>query len=244
VSSEAIRTRQRVVEIGESIREFLLALGMPTSGGERGGYTMLRRQMEALAACRLTLGMHREGRVVTVDAKPIKRFEAWLQPSIEGHDGTQRSLWPGVLELSEDFYATLQDHAVPLDYRALSALKHSSLALDIYTWLAHRLCRVKPANGTRLSWENLREQFGQEYRCSRDFKKQFRHALRQVCAVYPDARVAEVIGGLTLYPSHPPVRRTSVTFGGGGMLLQQPEGSKAAPLDGDAASDAAASKVV
>jgi hypothetical protein len=210
VSSEAIRTQQRSVEIGHSVRQFLTALGMPTSGGERGGYAALRRQMEALAACRLTMGMHAEGRVVTVDAKPIKRFEAWLQPP--NHDGSQHTLWPGVLELSEDFYNTLAAHAVPLDCRALAALRHSSLALDVYTWLAHRLCRVKGANGTRLSWENLREQFGQEYRTSKDFKKEFRHALHQVLAVYPDAHIGEVDGGLTLYQSRPPLNRTTVSM--------------------------------
>lgn len=207
VSSEAIRTRQRRIEVGDSMRQFLLSLGMQTSGGERGGYAALRKQMEALAACRLTLGMHNEGRVVTVDAKPIKRFEAWLQ-----HDGTQHTLWPGVLELSEDFYSTLAEHAVPLDYRALAALRHSSLALDVYTWLAHRLCRVKPVNGTKLSWENLRDQFGQEYRTSKNFKHEFRHALHQVCAVYPDARLEEVMGGLVLYPSRPPLAPTAVSL--------------------------------
>ena len=207
VSSEAIRTQQRRIEIGDSVREFLTSLGMTASGGPRGGYTTLRKQMEALAACRLTLGMHAEGRVVTVDAKPIKSFEAWLQ-----HDGTQRTLWPGVLELSEDFFNTLASHAVPLDYRALAALKHSSLGLDVYTWLAYRLCRITDPAGVRLSWENLREQFGQEYGTSKDFKKEFRRALSQVRAVYPQARLSSVSGGLTLYESKAPLSPTFVSL--------------------------------
>lgn len=220
ISSEAIRTQQRNIEIGDSIRQFLISLGMQTSGGERGGYTALRRQMEALAACRLTLGMHAEGRIVTMDAKPIKRFEAWLQPA--RHDGSQRALWPGVLELSEDFFNTLAHHAVPLDYRALSALKHSSLALDIYTWLAHRLRRVTSANGVMLSWQNLRDQFGQEYTTSKNFKHEFRHALRQVTVVYPDAKIEDVIGGLTLFPSRPPISQTAVSFSLPGVPAREP----------------------
>jgi hypothetical protein len=116
-----------------------------------------------------------------------------------------------VLELSEDFYATLTEHAVPLDYRALGALKHSSLSLDIYTWLAHRLRRVHKPAGVKLSWQNLKEQFGPEYRTSKDFKKEFRKALRQVCVVYPDARVEEVIGGLLLHPSRAPLERTFIS---------------------------------
>jgi len=207
LSSEAIRTQNRKVEIGDSMRQFLLMLGMGDGGGPRGGYTAVRKQVEALAACRLSIGMTLEGRVVNVDAKPIKRFDAWLH-----QDGSQQTLWPGVMELSTDFYETLTHHAVPLDYRALSALKHSALALDIYTWLAHRLCRVNKADGVMLSWQNLKDQFGQEYGNSKDFKREFKELLRQVLVVYPSARIAEVDGGIRLYESPPPISRTTVSL--------------------------------
>lgn len=215
VSSEAIRTKNRNVEIGDSMRGFLNTLGLSTSGGIRGGYANLKRQMEALAACRLTLGMFAEGQVVTVDAKPIKRFAAWLD-----QDGSQPTLWPGALELTQDFYNTLQNHAVPLDYRALSALKHSALALDIYTWLAHRLCRISKANGVMLSWENLRDQFGQEYGNPKDFKKEFKDVMRQTLIVYPEAHVSEIDGGIQLYPSKPPLSRTQISLSFTPTVLQ------------------------
>lgn len=214
VSTEAVRTRSRVIDIGESMRQFLLQLGLHGTGGPRGGYTALRKQLQALAACRMTLGMTLGDRVSTIDAKPIKRFDAWILNGL--HDGTQRTLWPGELELSEDFFDTLTQHAVPLDYRALAALKHSALALDIYTWLAHRLPRVHSHQGTKVSWSNLKDQFGQDYSRSKDFKKAFRKALRQVCLVYPDAKLQESIGGLLLKPSHSPVPRAQV-------LLTQPK---------------------
>lgn len=207
LSSEAIRTRSRTIELGSSVRQFLQSLGMQTNGGVRGGYTAFRKQMEALAACRLLIGMHSEGKVVTVDAKPIKRFEAWYQP-----DELQPTLWPGVIELSQDFYETLTQHAVPLDYRALSALKHSSLALDIYTWLAHRLCRINIQKGVVLSWDNLRDQFGQEYGDLKDFKHEFRSVLQQVLLVYPSARIEEFMGGIKLLPSPPPITQRTTHF--------------------------------
>ncbi len=211
VSTEAVRTRSRVIDVGESMRQFLLQLGLHGTGGPRGGYTALRKQLQALAACRMTLGMTLGDRVSTIDAKPIKRFDAWIGCGGNGlHDGSQRSLWPGELELSEDFFDTLTQHAVPLDYRALAALKHSALALDIYTWLAHRLPRVHSHQGTKVSWANLKNQFGQDYARSKDFKKAFRHALKQAHHVYPDAKLQEVIGGLLLKPSQAPVRRTHI----------------------------------
>ncbi|MFT3786021.1 MAG: replication protein RepA [Tepidisphaeraceae bacterium] len=220
VSSEAIRTQSRSIEIGDSMRSFLTTLGMTTSGGARGGYTTLRRQMEALAACRLTIGMFAEGQVVTRKADPIEQFTAWLD-----QDGTQPTLWPGSLELTQDFYNTLLDHAVPLDYRALAALKHSALALDVYTWLAHRLCRVKEVGGVKLSWQNLLAQFGQEYADTRNFKHEFKNVLRQVLLVYPEARVEEVEGGLKLFPSRPPLSQTQVSLAlPPGVTVDKPEG--------------------
>ena len=202
VSTQAIRTKNRRVEVGYCMRQFLKELGLPTSGGARGGYTVLRKQMEALAACRLTFGMSEYGRAVTVDAKPIRRFEAWIH-----RDEAQRTLWPEMLELSKSYFNTLCEHAVPLDARALAAIRHSSLAMDIYTWLAHRLCRVRAVGGVKLSWWNLREQFGQEYRSAKDFKKAFKVSLRQVLVVYPHAKISDVVGGLMIYPSRPPMSR-------------------------------------
>ena len=110
-----------------------------------------------------------------------------------------------MIELTPKFFASLTEFAVPLDARALSALKHSALALDVYTWLAHRLLRVKGLTGERVTWKNLRDQFGQEYSDPKNFKRKMVSTLRSVLAVYPDARIEQVVGGLILLPSQPPV---------------------------------------
>ena len=201
VSSEAIRTKSRVVEVGNSVRDFLLKLGADTGGHEYGRF---QAQMKALAACRMSLGVG----LTTVDAKPIERFEAWLHAT-----GRQATLWPGTLELSQRFYETLGELAVPMDPRALAALRHSALALDVYTWLAHRLHRVRQPGGTKLSWSNLRDQFGQEYADPKNFKREMTKALRTLLAVYPDAHVEDVPGGILLRPSPPPIPKTTVTVG-------------------------------
>jgi hypothetical protein len=161
--------------------------------------------MSALAVCRLTLGMANDETAITVDAKPFHRFEAWLHST-----GQQGTMWPGELELSQEFYDTLIQHAVPLDDRAVAALKHSAMALDVYTWLAHRLHRVKRKGGDKVSWRNMRDQFGQEYAQTKDFKRTFQVALRQVLSVYPDAKIEPVTGGLLLKSSPPPIRKRLV----------------------------------
>jgi hypothetical protein len=214
ISSEAVRTKSRTIEVGESVYEFLKRLGIDTNGGQRGGYTMFKKQMEALAACRMNLGLSVANTDITVNTQPISRFEAWLV-----NNGPERPLWPGTLDLSQEFFDTLTAHAVPLDHRALAALKHSALALDIYSWLANRICRIKKDSGIMLSWNNLKDQFGQEYKENRDFKKEFLSILRQVTAVYPDAKLEQTSEGFILRPSPPPIRKTQILMPSNSMCF-------------------------
>lgn len=195
VSTYALRHKTREVPIGQSAAGFLRIMGMGDDGKR---YRSLRLQMHALAACRLQLGY--KGR--TYNGQPIEQFDAWLTT-----DGPQHALWPGVLVLSDSYFRTLQDGAVPLDARALHALKGSSLALDVYAWLAQRLHRID-VRGVVVRWKSLREQFGQEYigkNAARDFRTVFLHALRNVLIVYPEARVKGGRLGLFLATSPPPI---------------------------------------
>lgn len=205
-SGYALRHKTREIDLGSSLREFMRRLRLDDSGGERGNYRAMREQIQALAACRMTIGMNIRGRAITLKTDgPVEQFEAWLT-SREGQHG----LWPASLRLSERFYDSLQDFSVPLDPRALAALKDSALAMDVYMWLAHRMCRIKARTGVYLPWPQLRDQFGQEYVQARNFKHKFVPALRRVMAVYPAARIDSAYGGLQLYPSPPPIAKVAV----------------------------------
>jgi hypothetical protein len=196
VSTHAARHKTREIPVGDSAAQFLELMGMDHDGRR---YTSLRKQMHALAACRLQIGYN--GR--TFSGQAVEQFDAWLADK----DTRQRALWPGLIVLSDHFYSSLLDGAVPLDKRALLALKGSALALDVYAWLAHRLHRIEGL-GVTLHWKSLREQFAQEYEGkdpNRNFKKQFLQVLRKVQAVYPQAKIKQVTGGLLLLGSPPPV---------------------------------------
>ena len=196
VSTFAVRNKKREIPIGDSAAEFLRLVGMESDGRR---YATLRKQMHALAAARLQLGF--KGR--TYNGQPVQQFDAWLS----NKETQQRALWPGIMVLSEDYYRSLIESAVPLDNRALHALKGSSLALDVYAWLAHRLHRID-GRGTVLHWKALREQFAQEYRGKdpdKDFKREFLPVLDKVLAVYPQAKVKRVTGGVLLMGSPPPI---------------------------------------
>lgn len=202
MNTYAVRYQTPEVAVGNSASDFLRLLGKDTSGGEKGTFTMFRKQIQALSACQMTLGFNAAGRAYTYDGKPIRQFQAWLAKSDD-----QPALWPGVVTFSDEYYKTLISHAVPLDIRALSVLKGSALAMDVYTWLADRLHRID-GRPVLLHWANIRNQFGQEYQGKdpdKDFKKKFVPALRDALAVYPKAKVKRVTGGLLLLPSPPPI---------------------------------------
>lgn len=203
ICAEAIRSKSPVVEVEDSVRAFLRRLNVDTSGRTMASF---KRQMLALASCRMQLGYQTATRVVNLKCDPIDEFEAWLQADDTG----QKVMWPGVITLSEKFYQTLAEHAVPLDPNAIAELQQSALAIDTYTWLAHRLCRVRKGAGVPLSWSALRGQFGQEYRSDKDFKRELLAALGKALKVYPGAKVERIHGGLRLFPSPPPVKRKGV----------------------------------
>jgi len=194
------------IKIGDSALDFMrmigkVAEGKGASGGATGSLTMFKRQMLALAACRMTIGFNAAGKAITYDGKPISAFEAWLDKE------RQAAFWPGSITFSHEYFSTLSVHSVPIDFRAYAALKGSSFAMDIYTFLADRLHRIS-GRPVLLHWANLRAQFGQEYKgkeAAKDFKGAFLLALHDVLKVYPSAKVQQVTGGLLLFPSAPPI---------------------------------------
>ena len=199
VSTYAMRNKTREIPIGESAAEFLRLMGMESEGRR---YATLRGQMHALAACHLQFGF--KGR--TFNSQPVEQFDAWQTNEIKK---SSRPLWPGVMLLSQPYFDSLIESAVPLDNRALHALKGSALALDVYAWLAHRLHRIE-GRPSILHWKSLREQFAQEYQGKdpdKDFKDAFLPQLKNVLAVYPQAKVKRVTGGLMLMSSPPPIQK-------------------------------------
>ena len=201
--SEAVRTRSPTVDIGGSVREFLRRLNIDAGGKNMAHF---RRQMLALSSCHMALAMTTAKGTTQIDAKPIDAFQAWHT----NEDG-QQTLWPGYIRLTDKFFDSLIEHAVPLDPEAIAQLQNSAFALDIYSWLTHRLCRVSEREGVVLSWAALRSQFGQEYSDGKNFKRKFTGALQKAMGAYKEARIEAVTGGLRLLHSPPPVRRKMVS---------------------------------
>jgi Plasmid encoded RepA protein len=160
----------------------------------------LKDQLARLAAAQGRMGMVENGHAVQVNTQIVGAFDLWFP-----EDAEQRTLWPSTVKLSTDYFNSLKKHAVPLDRRAVGAIAGSSLALDLYVWLAQRIHRIPPGRSQLVPWTSLQEQFGPGYARIRDFRRGFLDTLKQVHAVYPTARLWADERGLTLEDSPPPV---------------------------------------
>jgi hypothetical protein len=201
--TEAVRRQSARVEVAGSMSAFMKDLGLRVSGGKNGSISMFKDQLNRLAAARLQLIMSFDDHASVMNPAPIiKQFDVWFP-----HDHRQRMLWPSEVTLSQEFFETLQKHALPIDPRSVKALQNSARALDTYTWLAHRLPRVNKKQGDRVSWQALQGQFGPDIHDLKNFKRDMVQALKLALAVYPRARVEQVDGGLLLKNSAPPIAR-------------------------------------
>jgi hypothetical protein len=115
--------------------------------------------------------------------------------------------WVRHIKLSDPFFQHLTEHAVPLSEEAISRLKHSSLALDLYVWLTYRLHPLKKE--TTVPWHALSDHFGAESN-HRLLAYRLKEVLKDVVAVYPEADVEPTNRGLLLRPSKPSVPVSSV----------------------------------
>ena len=200
IAAYAKQKKTKEIYLEDSASKYLKRLGLDSQGTR---HQSLHMQICALAACRLQYGY--QGK--TYNGLPIAKFDVGMNAS----DTRRKKNWPKSMTLSEEFFQSITDKAVPLDRNALIGLKSSALALDIYVWAVHRLFRLQ--RPTRLGWKTLTSQFAPNYSgddAHKNFKKQFQPALAKVLMVYPQANIEFIKGGIKLYKSSPPI--TSSNF--------------------------------
>jgi len=195
--SEAVYKQSPLVEVEDSFTAFARSIGISTCGRS---LKMLREQINRMSVVSMRLSKTYGDTVDVFQGHLFSRFQAHTP-----EDTNQLQLWTSFVEFSPDFYTSLAQHSVPVSKDAIGALKHSSRALDIYTWLAHRLWRVPTHKPVFLSWSLMRQQFGEPEQNIKSFKRAFTTALKQVLVVYPRAKVDSVHGGIELRHSPPPI---------------------------------------
>lgn len=205
VSSEAVKTKRREIVLGRSLSQFMEKLNLQPTGGRWGSIPMLKEQMKRLFSA--TISFHYQNQVAEISGGFKIASQTILFWDLKAPN--QTALWESIVTLTEEFYKEITQHPVPINMEALSALKGSSLALDIYCWLTYRMSYLK--HDIEIPWELLALQFGSDYTELRDFKKNFIWQLRKVLTIY-DAKVHKSENGLLLMPSKPHVKPSKINI--------------------------------
>ena len=193
--SLAIKQNSAVVETDKSFTAFCRSLGIATNGQNQKA---VREQILRMSFVTMRLGWEEENHINVFQGPIFDGFRAQFTAHPD-----QIPIWASEVQFSPRFFASLKNHAVPMDFRAIRALRHSPRCLDVYAWLSSRLWRV--SRPTKVRWSSLQHQFGQPNQDRRSFKTSFRKALKQVLVVYPQAKVLSVYGGVELHHSPPPI---------------------------------------
>ena len=201
LQTEALRTNSRSIELGRSMNDWFGRMDKK-SGGK--SYRLAREQAERIASCRFTFHSERDGVRAIRNQSIVEEGLLFLAGK---QDERQTSLFQEGVVLSESFYRSLKEHAVPLEERAIRHISGSSMCIDVYCWLAYRLHALK--RPTPVSWAALHSQFGRAYGQLGAFKRQFLgKTLPAALAVYPEAAdkgVEVTEKGVILKPAKPPI---------------------------------------
>ena len=206
LSTEAVKTQSRELVLGRSLSKFMRTLGInSTSGGARGEQTRLRNQMNRLFGCTVQLIYEDANSKQFISSLIADRGEFWWNE----RKPDEPVLWDSKIELGEKFFREIISHPVPLDMNTLTALKRSTLGLDLYLWLVYRTFPLR--DPLRLTWKQVYRQFGVDpARASdrvtvRNFQREVLRELKKIKLAWPGLNYSTAPGVLILLPSTPAI---------------------------------------
>jgi hypothetical protein len=206
MTTEAIRTKVTKLELGDSLAGFMDELGLDSSrGGRRSDAHRLKEQITRLFEARIsfTTTVEQDGRVGQARGhmQVAKQTLLWWDQKAP----KQRSLWGSFVVLDQDFFEAITANPVPVDLRALRAIKRSPLALDLYSLLTYQAFRAGKGGRPRyMSWKQLQTALGTSYTDTANLRKAIKPALVKIQAVYPDLAIGEREGGIEVLPESLP----------------------------------------
>jgi hypothetical protein len=209
LTTEAIRTGSRIIYPSDTVVGFMRKMGLDpeTGGGKRGDAHRLREQMKrlfhAIISFEISEGDADTGSLSWLNMPIVTGGKVWW----DFRETAQGGLFESTIKLGEEFYHAITSAPVPVDLRALKALKGSAMALDLYSWATYRTYTVTQAGKPAfISWAALAAQIGGDYGRLDHFVTAAKAAFRKVQTVYPALRIGYAEGGFELKPSAPAVQ--------------------------------------
>ncbi|HYN15723.1 MAG TPA: replication protein RepA [Terriglobales bacterium] len=205
------------VSFGKNAARFLTqewpwGLGIEATGGSRGTIVTLTREALRLFPSTMSVALEQPVHGLTAFelVSIVRKGEWWFRASAAAPH--EEAIFPSAIELNPQFRELVLEHRIPVDRRALFALRHSPLQMDQYVWLAWRLRLVEPGVPYSIRWEALRRQFGSQQERLDKFRELFARNLKHVkLKAYTDANFKVRPDALVLHHSPPPVQETTIT---------------------------------
>lgn len=205
ITTEAVRTKSRTINLGKNLSEFLEIIGLTRQGRT---INLLKEQMKRLLSTVIYCA-YEDGDAAKI--MPIgEKYRLWRTfGDMEEIDKTVMADYGKYsVTLGGPFYDEISRNPVPVYFEALKILKKSTLALDVYSWLTHKMSYT--SGSVVIPWGYLQDQSGSDYPKTplgkRHFKAKFIEAVKKVETVYPEAGKLQVVDdGLLVLPGKPHV---------------------------------------
>jgi len=203
MTSEAKKTGNKKLYLGESLARFMSDIGLnySTGGGKRSDFARLKDQMRRLLRCTISFDtpLHNHWLDLSVTYCGKLNWDKNTKPSPD-ESGILNSRENSWIQLSDGFFDVITSSAVPLDMRIIHQLKQSPLALDLYAWMTHRtysgFAEDSRKSSSFVPWKYLHDQFGSNYKGPKEFKRKTKQILKVVQSLSQNNCIQEGNGGL------------------------------------------------
>ena len=209
VTSEAIRTQNPEIDMGQSLRNFLHRIGVPIGGKNA---RLVTEQVHDVAGADIILSGWEERRAVQHRATVANTVSFWLE-----YDERQQSFWRPSMTLSREFFEAINSRPVPMDSRHIALLGRSARRIDLYCWLTYRTAGIPRGQAAVIPLNRLQPIFAPDMAAqhARQFRAMLRRDLVAIAKLHPFQ--AEVKGDLLrLRRTRPPIPHRASTLLGGG----------------------------
>ena len=168
----AIRHKTPVIDLGNSLREFMRRLKVPIGATEGEA---LFREIQNIAAARFYLGIWTDEYVAT-------RFMNVAGEFTHSRSGSE-------IRLERGFHEAIQHRHATVDMSRLATLRESPRRMDLYCWLSYRLSAMEQRKSVTVPLRHLQPLFAPGVASPRDFRQTIKRDLQAICRLHSGFKV-------------------------------------------------------
>ncbi|MEQ8824277.1 MAG: replication protein RepA [Filomicrobium sp.] len=203
------------IYLGKSLRSFVRSLGFdPNSGGKRGDRTRVEQMVQRFFRAKFSTNIVRDSKLT----RRLKYSDLQFAPDGEfwwDYSGDEEDVFDGYVDIGHKAAKMLRTSPVPLDNRALCALRDSCLAMDLYNWYGYKTYLANKHGETKeVPYRAAMKQLGCKFGNIRDitkgdvsnFRREAKLMTKRIAAAYPFYNIDFFNGVIYIHPSKLPLQ--------------------------------------